>query len=205
MEGHSGRVGALAWNQGILTSGSRDRLIFHSDVRIKEARVARLHGHKQEVCGLKWSPDGKQLASGGNDNKLFVWDDLNSTPLHRFTEHTAAVKAIAWNPHQNGILASGGGTQDKKIRFWNTLTGSLLSEVDTGSQVGLYSFLGLLSRSAPFAVLCLTPLFHFFVRYVIWSGARTRTKSPRRTGSPPAKSRTIFAYGNTLRCSTSPL
>jgi len=50
------------------------------------------------------------------------------------------VKAIAWNPHQHGILASGGGTADQKLRFWNTLTGNLLQEVDTGSQV---SFEGL--------------------------------------------------------------
>lgn len=58
-------------------------------------------------------------------------------PLHRFTDHIAAVKAIAWNPHQHGILASGGGTADQKLRFWNTLTGNLLQEVDTGSQVRL--------------------------------------------------------------------
>lgn len=33
----------------------------------------RLAGHRQEVCGLKWSPDGQYLASGGNDNRLHVW------------------------------------------------------------------------------------------------------------------------------------
>lgn len=34
------------------------------------------------------------------------------------------------------ILASGGGTADRTIKFWNTSTGSLLNSVDTGSQVG---------------------------------------------------------------------
>lgn len=38
---------------------------------LQSSRV--LQGHRQEVCGLKWSPDGQSLASGGNDNKLFVW------------------------------------------------------------------------------------------------------------------------------------
>ncbi len=33
----------------------------------------KLVGHKQEVCGLKWSFDDMQLASGGNDNKLMIW------------------------------------------------------------------------------------------------------------------------------------
>lgn len=135
MQGHTNRVGSLAWNEHILTSGSRDRMIYHRDVRVPEQHIRELRGHRQEVCGLKWNTETNQLASGGNDNKLFIWDSLTSTPLHRFSEHTAAVKAIAWSPHQQGLLASGGGTADMKIRFWNTINGSLLSEVDTGSQV----------------------------------------------------------------------
>ncbi|KAN0073995.1 WD40-repeat-containing domain protein [Elaphomyces granulatus] len=135
MIGHTNRVGALAWNDHILTSGSRDRLIFHRDVRSPDQYLRRLSGHKQEVCGLKWNTEDGQLASGGNDNKLIVWDKLNETPLYRFSEHTAAVKAIAWSPHQHHLLASGGGTADRTIKFWNTSTGSMIKEIDTGSQV----------------------------------------------------------------------
>jgi len=43
------------------------------------------------------------------------------------------VKAIAWSPHQHGLLASGGGTADRTIRFWNALEGRNLSKEDTGS------------------------------------------------------------------------
>ncbi len=92
-------------------------------------------GHRQEVCGLKWSPDNQYLASGGNDNKLFVWNLNSLQPVHTYTEHIAAVKAIAWSPHHHGLLASGGGTADRCIRFWNTLTGQPMQSVDTGSQV----------------------------------------------------------------------
>nr|CDI54645.1 cell cycle regulatory protein [Melanopsichium pennsylvanicum 4] len=135
MRGHTQRVGSLAWNEVILTSGSRDRVIYHRDVRAPDQHIRTLRAHRQEVCGLKWNTETNQLASGGNDNRLIVWDALNEAPLHRFTEHTAAVKAIAWNPHQQGILASGGGTVDMKIRFWNASTGQMLNEIDTGSQV----------------------------------------------------------------------
>ena len=98
----------------------------------------RLVGHRQEVCGLKWSPDNQYLASGGNDNKLFVWNSSMTQPVHTFTEHLAAVKAIAWSPHHHGLLASGGGTADRCIRFWNTLTGQvsvvfLFKKFDTNS------------------------------------------------------------------------
>lgn len=134
--GHSARVGALAWNGDMLSSGSRDRLILQRDIRTATTTPERrLIGHKQEVCGLKWSPDHQHLASGGNDNRLFVWNATTSTPLQTHMEHQAAVKAIAWSPHQHGLLASGGGTADRCIRFWNTLTSQPLHCVDTGSQV----------------------------------------------------------------------
>lgn len=135
MTGHDMRTGALAWNEHILSSGSRDRTILHHDVRIPDHYVTRLSGHRQEVCGLQWNIQENKLASGGNDNKLLIWDGLNETPLHRFTDHTAAVKALAWSPHQRGLLASGCGTADRRIRFWNTATGVLLDELVTESQV----------------------------------------------------------------------
>lgn len=121
MTGHTARVGALAWNEHILTSGSRDRLIYHRDVRQSDQWLRKLVGHKQEVCGLRWNSDDGQLASGGNDNKLMVWEKLNAEPTFKWSEHCAAVKAIAWSPHQRGLLASGGGTADRTIKFWNTL------------------------------------------------------------------------------------
>jgi len=136
LDGHSARVGALAWNGDMLSSGSRDRLIFQRDIRTpSQTPERRLVGHRQEVCGLKWSPDNQYLASGGNDNKLFVWNLSSQTPMQTYTDHLAAVKAIAWSPHQHGLLASGGGTADRCIRFWNTLTGQAMQSVDTGSQV----------------------------------------------------------------------
>mmetsp|Transcript_48915 Transcript_48915/g.113098 ORF Transcript_48915/g.113098 Transcript_48915/m.113098 type:complete len:206 (+) Transcript_48915:902-1519(+) len=106
-----------------------------TQVRVQEHFTSKLSGHKQEVCGLKWSFDGQQLASGGNDNKLYIWSPHSTSPMLRFNDHSAAVKAISWSPHQNGLLASGGGTADRCIRFWNTQTAAPLNSVDTGSQV----------------------------------------------------------------------
>lgn len=135
MEGHRARVGTMAWGSQVLSSGSRDRNILQRDIRVSEPYTAKLVGHRSEVCGLKWSPDDRQLASGGNDNQLFIWAPQACSPILRYSEHQAAVKAIAWSPHQHGLLASGGGTADRCIRFWNTASSSVLSCVDTGSQV----------------------------------------------------------------------
>lgn len=137
MKGHVARVGTLAWSSHLLASGSRDRMIYLRDPRSsKDWETKLMQGHKQEVCGLKWSFDDQQLASGGNDNKLLIWSARGShIPIIRCGDHTAAVKAIAWSPHQNGLLASGGGTADRCIRFRNTLTDTALNTIDTGSQV----------------------------------------------------------------------
>jgi len=135
MGGHRTRVGTLAWSSSTLSSGSRDRNILQRDVRAPDQYVSKLVGHKSEVCGLKWSYDDRELASGGNDNQLLIWSANSTSPMLKYVDHTAAVKAIAWSPHQHGLLASGGGTADRCIRFWNTTTNTALSCVDTGSQV----------------------------------------------------------------------
>lgn len=138
LETHMERIGCLAWEgSNILATGSRDSNIFVRDLRIKGAgsTVLKYKGHKQEVCGLKWSPNHMQLASGGNDNKLFIWNLKRPEPEAKFSEHKAAVKALAWSPHQNGLLLSGGGSNDKTIHVWNTLTMKNIKNVYTGSQV----------------------------------------------------------------------
>ena len=131
---HSGRIGALAWTDSLLATASRDRSIGLRDLRSREA-AASLKAHKQEVCGLKWSTDGRQLASGGNDNQVLLWELHSAAPLARFRQHRAAVKALAWAPNQHGVLLSGGGTADRTIRFWNTLTLEQIHCIETSSQV----------------------------------------------------------------------
>eukprot|EP00050_Salpingoeca_kvevrii_P006663 m.290789 g.290789 ORF g.290789 m.290789 type:complete len:452 (+) comp12362_c0_seq1:32-1387(+) len=133
--GHGSRVGTMSWGSSLLATGSRDRSILLRDLRSSSQCVGKIEQHHQEVCGLEWSPDDQFLASGGNDNKLYVWGHDYEHPVHCFNKHKAAVKAIAWSPHQHGLLASGGGTADQRIRFWNTLTGQPLRSVDTQSQV----------------------------------------------------------------------
>lgn len=120
--GHIDRVACLSWNNHILTSGSRDRRILHRDVRTPQSSFEEIRTHNQEVCGLKWNVEDNKLASGGNDNAVFVYDGTSRLPFLKLEEHTAAVKAMAWSPHRRGILATGGGTADKRLKIWNVKT-----------------------------------------------------------------------------------
>ncbi|KAI4154746.1 MAG: hypothetical protein LQ340_001461 [Diploschistes diacapsis] len=136
MFGHDTRVAVQSWNKHLLSTGARSGLVFNHDVRVAEHKVAELSSHTAEVCGLEWRSDGSQLASGGNDNLVTIWDarSLNA-PKFQKTNHKAAVKALSWCPWQSNLLATGGGSTDRTINFFNSTTGARVNSIDTGSQV----------------------------------------------------------------------
>jgi len=136
MFGHDTRVGVMGWNKHLLSTGARSGLVFNHDVRIAEHKVAELVSHTSEVCGLEWRSDGAQLATGGNDNLVSIWDARSlAVPKFTKTNHKAAVKALAWCPWNMNLLATGGGSYDRHIHFWNTTSGARVNSIDTGSQV----------------------------------------------------------------------
>ena len=111
---HRSRIGALInWKHCVIT-GSRDRRSKIIDLRTNST-VQILSTHTQEICGLALDKD--MLVTGGNDNKTCVFDLRNlSSPLYYFTDHVAAVKALAI---KNNVLYSGGGSADKTIKKYN--------------------------------------------------------------------------------------
>ena len=152
IEAHSDRISSLAWNGYIVTSGSKDKVIKNFDVRCQDSEISKIRQHKQEVCALRYSPDGDLLASGGNDNTAFIWDvrklnnkllnisnlnEINNSikPLFVNNYHTAAVKALSWCPWQRHILATGGGSKDRTLKIFNCDSNKIIKNVDTGSQV----------------------------------------------------------------------
>ncbi|XP_029655979.1 anaphase-promoting complex subunit cdc20-like [Octopus sinensis] len=131
-----GRIASLAWNGIGLTSGSRSGMMFNHDLRVRDHKVHTYSRHSLEVCGLKWAGDGRRLVSGGNDDIACVWDARNlNVPANVFV-HQAAVKAVDWSPQNTSLLATGAGSDDKKIRLFNVSLGSEIAQHDTGEQVG---------------------------------------------------------------------
>ncbi|PIA15287.1 WD40 repeat-like protein [Coemansia reversa NRRL 1564] len=135
MAGHQARVGVMSWERHVLSSGCQDGSIWNHDVRVANHKTAELIAHSSEVCGLTWRSDGALLASGGNDNLVNIWDARSVVPKFTKAQHTAAVRALAWSPWQLNLLASGGGSYDRHVHFWNTTTTARLNSIDTGSQV----------------------------------------------------------------------
>ncbi len=130
-----GMFSSFQANPNIFTSGAHDNKIIHFDVRMKVPIKILSNKHKEEICGLKWSNDSQILASGGNDNKLILWNSFDEKPLHIFNAHESAVRAIAWSYKKRGVFASGGGAYDKKIKIWDSKNLSLKYEAETNSQI----------------------------------------------------------------------
>lgn len=144
-----------------------DGKIINRDVRVRSHIVKKTYmGHKQEVCGLKWSDSGQRFASGGNDNHVYIWDrSLASSNtwrqwLHKLEDRTAPVRALAWCPFQNSLLVSGGvgvisalnfGTPARE-RAWTQLTPGRRCVLCYGTwmSVNYSALMVLMSISSPF-------------------------------------------------------
>ncbi len=111
---------------------------YYSRIRRSRKRCGHANigkGASRTVCGMEWRSDSALMASGGNDNVVKVWDRRTSVAKMRKENHQAAVKALAWCPHNLSLLATGGGTSDRNIHFWNTTQNSRTMTISTGAQI----------------------------------------------------------------------
>lgn len=125
----------MLYNIYILSSGGGDNVIVDHDVRQYRHEVRTLKAHSQGVCQLRWNPNGQQLASGGNDGVVNIWDIRKQNApaiLCRYTSATSA-RALAWCTFESNMLASSG--RDGDINIWHTSTGTCVKTVHTNSQV----------------------------------------------------------------------
>eukprot|EP00124_Ichthyophonus_hoferi_P003903 Ihof_evm1s377 gene=Ihof_evmTU1s377 len=86
---------------------------------------ASIPGHSEAILSVSFSPDGRQLASGGGDTTVRFWDVNTNGPAHTCKEHKNWVLYVAWSPDAKK-LASGG--RDTEIYIWDPKTGQRMGK-----------------------------------------------------------------------------
>lgn len=116
--------------------GQEQRRVIERPKKLNYTLCMTLRGHKRGVAGVKYSPDGKWIASCSADCTLKIWSATTGELQHTLEGHLAGISALAWSPDSR-VLAS--GSDDKLIRLWDTATGKPHAQPLVGHHNYIYS------------------------------------------------------------------
>jgi WD40 repeat protein len=84
---------------------------------------APVAAHTDSILAAAYSPDGKQIATGGYDRLVKLWNAQTADLLHTLNEHSDTVYALVFSPDSQYLATAGA---DRAIKYWQTLTGRRL-------------------------------------------------------------------------------
>ncbi|KAK4149228.1 vacuolar protein sorting-associated protein 1 [Chaetomidium leptoderma] len=114
----------------LCTNHSCDRTRFPSEILVELPNLGTESSRKpDEVWQIRFSPDGRRLASCGTDEAVSIWDVEKFTLLHQLHghqlhgNHGSGIGNLAWAPDSRLLVTCG---FDHTANLWNTDTGERL-------------------------------------------------------------------------------
>ncbi len=125
-----GRLLAVGcWNPDAVTSGSSPPVpayvIGLPDGQVRHELVA----HTVSVCAVAFRPDGKRLATLGDEGTIRIWDTASGRPLQTIsldTRMTHPRGGLSWSPDGRRLV---GTADDCPVRIWDPETGQEINRI----------------------------------------------------------------------------
>lgn len=96
--------------------------------------------HTAPIITVAWSPDGKYIASGSEDNTIIIWNPENGKFMQRLQGHTKPVRSVVWTESSDRLVSC---SEDGSVKIWKftgtsfTLDNTLQEESTPLSRVAI--------------------------------------------------------------------
>lgn len=131
--GHHVTSAAFAPDGSRLATACTDRIVRVWSAHQPEADPLLLMGHESEVWSLAWHPQGRQIASGGRDGRVLLWDEP------QLSRHDVSVPAryqcAQFSASGDSFLMASGEYPNLRPRRWRSADLQPLEEYPSHVQV----------------------------------------------------------------------
>ncbi|XP_076183363.1 notchless protein homolog 1 isoform X1 [Ptiloglossa arizonensis] len=110
----------------ILVSGSDDFTLFLWKPEKEKKSIARMTGHQQLINDVKFSPDGRIIASASFDKSIKLWESSTGKYIASLRGHVQAVYSIAWSADSRLLVS---GSADSTLKVWSMKTKKLSQDL----------------------------------------------------------------------------
>jgi WD40 repeat protein len=106
-------------------NGKQVAALFENTAKVWEVDTARevltLKGHLLATTCIAWSPDGKNLATASEDQKIKIWDATSGLEIHTLEGHFDSVQGVAFSPDGRRLATA---SLDRTVRIWDVGEGT---------------------------------------------------------------------------------
>ncbi|KPV50917.1 hypothetical protein SE17_24175, partial [Kouleothrix aurantiaca] len=78
---------------------------------------------------VAWSPDGTQVAGGGDDGTVYLWNAINGTSLYQLPGHHSMVTRLAGGPDGAQLVSAGGTSAGGELLVWDVQRGECVHAI----------------------------------------------------------------------------
>jgi len=84
------------------------------------------------TVSLAFSPDGTELAGGGEDGVIGIWEIRTGRHLTDLVGHSDTPYGLAFSPDKRTVVSSSGGGSDYSLRLWGVDNSAQITKIDLG-------------------------------------------------------------------------